>query len=522
MPFSSNHGKAFIENLLQKIKKYDVSLLIKSSPYKILDVGVGSGTYSNLYRSLIPGQWTGVEIWEPYIEKYQLKEKYDVLIQDDIRKINNEYYDIVFLGDVVEHMTKEDAIQVVTKLVETCKYVFISLPIGFYPQGEYDSNPYEAHIKDNWSHEEAMEAFGKHVVVSTLDEEIGVYVLSKDKQSAFNVLSPKIAVYGIFKDEEKFIKRFLESCKDADEIVLCDTGSTDKTISIIEEFVNDFRLWNKITVEKITVLPWRFDDARNTALQFISPDIDICISLDSDEYLQKNWKEIIQKEYDPTVTRYYHRFCSFWNEQETNKSEHWHERIHVRRGYKWALPVHEILERYDGEEKIKWLTNFWMYQKPDMSKNRGSYLPLLEISTVERPDIWKSWSFLASEYFMQNRKTEALTALDKALALPDSDKSYIHNFKAKIFEELGRFNEAVNSLREAISANPNMREYAVYMAQAYERRFYQTGEQHLIQMAKLMISGAEKITTRTDGYSYNPDCWDESFEKIKNTIMRQS
>lgn len=519
MPFSSECGKAYTKKLLQKIIKY----FPKMEGYNVLDVGVGSGTYSNLYRSLIPGMWTGVEIWEPYIEKYNLKDKYDILIRNDIRQMSFEKYDIAFLGDVVEHMTKDEAISTIFNLLEHVTFIFISIPIIPYPQGEYDSNPYEAHVKDDWSHEEVLDTFMQYIVVSDVEKEIGVYVLTKNPQAAYEILRPKVAVYGIFKNEEKFIERFLESCKDADEIVLCDTGSTDKTISKIEEFVNNYRLWNKVFVEKITVLPWRFDDARNTALQYVSPEIDICISLDSDEYLCKNWKEILLSKYDSTITRYYHRFCSFWNEEETNKAEHWHERIHVRDGYRWSLPVHEILERYTGDENVKWLHDFWMYQKPDMTKDRGSYMSMLEVSTTERPDIWKSWSFLASEYYTHGRGNDAINALDKALTIENSDKSFLYNFKATILNSLGKFDEAISSLRSSINYSPYIREYQVYLAELYYNQYINTEDKSLKKMllenAKMIIAGASLITTRSDGYVYNQNCWDNGFEEIKKKIM---
>lgn len=518
MPFSSDSGKAYTRKLLQKILKYDP----KPEGYKVLDVGIGSGTYSNLYRSLVRGEWSGIEIWAPYVEKYNLKEKYDILFRDDVRHMSFRTYDIAFLGDVVEHMTKEEAVSTVANLLEHVTYVFISIPIIPYPQGEFDGNPFEAHIKDNWSHQEVIDTFGQHVVVSSVENEIGVYVLSKYKQRAYEVLRPKIAVYGIFKNEEKFIERFLESCKNADEIVLCDTGSTDRTIFIMEDFVNTYSLWNKVIVEKITVLPWRFDDARNTALQFVSPEIDLCVSLDSDEYLCKYWKEILLENYDPFITRYYHRFCSFWNQDESSKSEHWHERIHAREGYKWALPVHEILERYTGPENIKWLHDFWMYQKPDTSKDRGSYMPLLEVSVRERPDVWKSWSFLASEYYSHGRLEDALSALDKALAINNSDRSFLYNFKSKILFALDRFNDAVVASFSAFGASPNVREYQVYLAELYDRQYDKTGDKSLLNNAKVIIQNASLSTTRSDGYVFNPECWDDKFENLKKKILEKT
>ena len=40
----------------------------------------------------------------------------------------------------------------------------------------------------------------------------------------------KICVYAISKNEEKFVQRFCESAKDADLIMIADTGSTDRTV----------------------------------------------------------------------------------------------------------------------------------------------------------------------------------------------------------------------------------------------------------------------------------------------------
>ena len=44
----------------------------------------------------------------------------------------------------------------------------------------------------------------------------------------------KIAIYAIARDEEKFVKRWYESIKDADVIVVLDTGSRDETLSMLK------------------------------------------------------------------------------------------------------------------------------------------------------------------------------------------------------------------------------------------------------------------------------------------------
>jgi len=45
----------------------------------------------------------------------------------------------------------------------------------------------------------------------------------------------KIVVYAIAKNEEKFVSRWVESMKEADEIIVLDTGSTDHTVEELKK-----------------------------------------------------------------------------------------------------------------------------------------------------------------------------------------------------------------------------------------------------------------------------------------------
>ena len=93
----------------------------------------------------------------------------------------------------------------------------------------------------------------------------------------------KICVYAISKNEEKFARRWYESMKEADEVYVLDTGSTDNTVSILEE------LGSHVKVEVVT--PWRFDVARNKSLELVPEDCDICVCTDLDEVLVPGWRE---------------------------------------------------------------------------------------------------------------------------------------------------------------------------------------------------------------------------------------
>jgi glycosyltransferase involved in cell wall biosynthesis len=89
--------------------------------------------------------------------------------------------------------------------------------------------------------------------------------------------SVKITLSMIVKDEEKYLRECLESVKDiVGEIVIVDTGSTDNTIKIAEEFgakVYQFKWIND------------FSSARNFALSKSSGNW--ILYLDADERLSK-------------------------------------------------------------------------------------------------------------------------------------------------------------------------------------------------------------------------------------------
>ena len=46
----------------------------------------------------------------------------------------------------------------------------------------------------------------------------------------------KIVVYAICQNEAKFVKRWMDSMKEADEVVVLDTGSNDATVSLLRSY----------------------------------------------------------------------------------------------------------------------------------------------------------------------------------------------------------------------------------------------------------------------------------------------
>lgn len=174
MPRSSNEGKDTIKQWID-----DIEIIHKN----IIDIGVGQGTYKDLFGNLDKlknTNWHGIEIWPRWIRKFNLKEKYDFLHQADVRNFDYKKYapyDIAFAGDVLEHMTKDEAIDLVNELKIHATTVFISIPIVYMPQGADGGNPYEVHVKPDWSHEEVLETFS-NIKKSWNGKKIGVYQIN--------------------------------------------------------------------------------------------------------------------------------------------------------------------------------------------------------------------------------------------------------------------------------------------------------------------------------------------------------
>lgn len=139
----------------------------------------------------------------------------------------------------------------------------------------------------------------------------------------------RIAVYAPAKNEESNVRAWYETVKNADEIVLVDTGSTDRTVAVAQEI-------GHIKVRSAVISPWRFDDGFNAALSQVSADIDIAIPLHLDERLVDGWRDELQKAWIDGGNRF--TFQYRWS----GGISFTHDRIHARHGYRWKYPAHEM------------------------------------------------------------------------------------------------------------------------------------------------------------------------------------
>ncbi|ONK09431.1 class I SAM-dependent methyltransferase [Streptomyces sp. MP131-18] len=143
MPVSHHEGRDWVAERLKAAR-----------PALVIDVGPGEGIYSMLMRHLTPdARWECVEIWEPYVERFNLAEKYDQVHVSDVRGFPFPADGAVLLGDVVEHLPEHDARRLLAELMECADHVMVSVPIICMEQGAVHGNPHETHLA-HWSWEE--------------------------------------------------------------------------------------------------------------------------------------------------------------------------------------------------------------------------------------------------------------------------------------------------------------------------------------------------------------------------------
>lgn len=160
MPWSSGHG---IKDLTEWINEHGIAT--------VLDVGAGAGYYGSAIRRSCPSVAVidAVEIFPYYQTRFSLDEIYDAVTIADARTITSFPYDLVILGDVIEHMPRADAVALWAAISASARFAYIAMPIGLCEQTGNDvpddatetciMNPYEEHVEPEASTEEIVRLF---------------------------------------------------------------------------------------------------------------------------------------------------------------------------------------------------------------------------------------------------------------------------------------------------------------------------------------------------------------------------
>ncbi len=329
---------------------------------------------------------------------------------------------------------------------------------------------------------------------------------------------PTISLCMIAKDEESNLAGCLNSAKEiVDEIIIVDTGSTDKTKEIAKRFC-DMRVSSRTRSQltaKIFDFKWvdDFSAARNESLKHATKDW--VIVLDADEVLDEEGRKAIKelvnnKENDAymLLQKNYTNESSIAGfvseEHKKNKKSYagWYGSFIARlfrnkKGYKFEGTVHELVEpSIESKKGSIAATNIALHHygnaDPKIAKiKRQLYLELCKNKIKEKPDA-SSYYELGVLYKENDNFDDAIKSFKKTIELnpkhnmalyelgvvyerqknyDDAIKYYTKSLRVKenseAFQSLGvcylkkgMLKEAYRNLTKALLLNPN--KYTIY------------------------------------------------------------
>jgi len=225
----------------------------------------------------------------------------------------------------------------------------------------------------------------------------------------------KTAVYTILKNEVKNIERWLYYAAPFDYQVLLDTGSTDGSWELLQQYTKQYP---NLIIEQVTFNPWIFSVARNYNLAMVPKDTAWCLSPDLDEYFSINTHDEMEKIIGavPDITNIACDRLDIYSQTvrvgppnfiPTNK-------IHKYGDYTWVQPIYEHLRWIypDRDENELYSDDIYLIHDQDFKKQErpGLYISMLEEEYRVNPtNSWCLW-FLVYHYYKSHQLDKYIPA----------------------------------------------------------------------------------------------------------------
>lgn len=298
----------------------------------------------------------------------------------------------------------------------------------------------------------------------------------------------------IVKNEEKVLSKCLESVQGiVDEIIIVDTGSTDKTLDVAKKYT-----------DKIYYFDWisDFSAARNESLKYANSDY--ILILDADEYLEEgvNLQEDIKKNYD------YYLF-GIKNEISLNRNFIFRAirmfKNHISLRYENRL--HEHLNIHSGIEYSKGESNFLinhigytddkMLEKDKHKRN----LPIMELEVAENPTAYNLYN-MGKTYFAIKEYTKAIDYFKQAYPI-SKNRMFLPELLTKLAYSLAETNlmePALSILNDAIVMFPKETEMRYILGMLYQKAEYHLDAEDCFRKCIELGDQGSLITEGSGGY----------------------
>lgn len=268
-------------------------------------------------------------------------------------------------------------------------------------------------------------------------------------------MNNKISAVMIALNEEKVIGRCIKSLTGFDEIVVLDTGSTDKTLEVA-------RKHGAAVYMRQPQSPFHFAEARNEANALAQNDW--VLSIDCDEVLRAGAIRKIRHaiEEHPEATSFKVTFIDQPAGGGTKVVSILKRKIYRKSAYTWKLRVHEELEPTQTQFPID-LPIVAMEHLPvaDKSKRHGQNIELLKLCVKENPEHARAFKHLGQELMLRKDWREAIPYLAEYVEKTDEEpieRSAVLCNIGKCYGDLGELEDALKFYDLGAKMDPRRRE----------------------------------------------------------------
>jgi hypothetical protein len=423
---------------------------------RIMDVGAGCGTYSQLLRGY-GYKMDAIEIWEPYIEKYDLKSKYDqVWNWDFINMPVGAYddYDFFIMGDILEHLSVDEGQWILSFLRLKRKKFLIAVPYQM-EQGEHEGNMYETHLQPDLT-PEIMEERYPELELLYGNNFYGYYINKKQKHEK---------AYVLYADDSYL--DLVDAC--------CRSIRNHSNIPIYVYMLNSH---NKVNVKNTTTIRWDCDvrhlKKRNDYINREDKQI-YKLLIERPKIVKhalQNYAEVVTYiDTDSVATRNVDSIFDYFNVDSSYPyfTEGIYEYLIVngRGGAESRNDLSSTLEApacelfginqqnrgmyrqtgyfVAGQNCLDWLDEWaWLCQNPSVLRNNAWYAPFNE-ETIANCLLWKYKQYKGLPYCYINglRKNLIFTGYDNLISdwvkIPATERQLIFFHGEKDIEKINKF-----------------------------------------------------------------------------------
>ncbi len=270
----------------------------------------------------------------------------------------------------------------------------------------------------------------------------------------------------IAKNEEKHVKRFVEAWKGYyDELIICDTGSTDKTKEIAEE-----------CGATVVEFPWcdDFSAARNAAVAPATSEWVFCPDVDEVMVNPENFYKFLAE-------------CPDWiNAVQIDLHTAWEnyksptdkgalinyfpaQRCFKRGTHEWRGAGHEFIAGINGNTtKMGYCRTAYFEHHPDSTKPRN-YIGILRKQANDNPSDGRYLHYMGREAMYHGLNVEAIGYFERCLEHHhwDFERCQTRIYMANCYLALGDKEKALDQLIMSLKEEPSRRESTFALADFY-------------------------------------------------------